>query len=133
MVKHIYYESRRLMEGTKYSDNWFFYHDALSLMTSKSCKAWMDKEGILKHWLLPKEGLNKGTVYENRPIGNSPELMPLDCSCNRYLHDCVNRHVIYTSQLDKNGPKKILLQQFVRLGEPITEFGTVTRGRQHRI
>jgi hypothetical protein len=46
MVKHIYYESRRLMQGTKYSDNWFFYHDALSLMTLKTCKAWMEKEGI---------------------------------------------------------------------------------------
>ena len=30
MVKHIYNKSRRLMEGTKYSDNWFFYHNDLS-------------------------------------------------------------------------------------------------------
>jgi len=106
MVKHIYNESRCLMEGTKYSDNWFFYHDALSLMTSNSCKAWMEKEGILKHWLLPKEGLNKNTVYKNRPVGNSPELMLLDCSCIQYPHACVKHHIMYTTQLDKDDPKK---------------------------
>ena len=39
MVKHIYNKSHCLMDGTKYHDNWFFYHYALSLMTSKSCKA----------------------------------------------------------------------------------------------
>ena len=34
MIMHICIESKRVMEGTKHRNYWFFYHDALSLMTS---------------------------------------------------------------------------------------------------
>ena len=35
IVQHIYTETKKTFEGTKYEDNFFFYHDALSLMTAK--------------------------------------------------------------------------------------------------
>ena len=106
MVQHIYDESKRIMMGTNYEDNWFFYHDALSLMTSKECKKWMDEKGILKHWILPENGLNDGTNYAKRPVGNSPEMMPLDCSLFQDLLLGIRSHIIYTGSLDRDDPKK---------------------------
>jgi len=77
MVRHIYSKSKELMKGTKYEDNWFFYHDALSLMKAKDTKDWMENEGILKHWILPEFDLNaERPRYMGHPIENSPELMP---------------------------------------------------------
>jgi hypothetical protein len=36
---------------------------------------------IYKRWLLPLNGLSTDLkAYVGRPVGNSPELMPLDCS-----------------------------------------------------
>ncbi len=35
LVKYMVYESARIMSGTKHADDWYFYHDALSLMTAK--------------------------------------------------------------------------------------------------
>ena len=40
-------------------------------------------------------------VYAGRPTGNSPELMPLDCSIFKDLDDVVNRHIALTSLLKK--------------------------------
>ena len=38
IVSHIYEETKRVMKGTIYEDSWYFYHDALSLITSVTCK-----------------------------------------------------------------------------------------------
>jgi hypothetical protein len=55
--------------------NFHFYHDALLLLTAKGTKAEMEKRGMLKYWILPEGGLNKGTPYALRPPGNCPELI----------------------------------------------------------
>eukprot|EP00957_Ditylum_brightwellii_P106953 8159977-Ditylum_brightwellii.AAC.1 len=46
-------------------------------MTSKETIDWMKKKDILKHWILPEKGLNKGTRYAMAPPGNAPELNAL--------------------------------------------------------
>ena len=84
------------MEGTLYEDNWMFYHDALTQLKCKRAKAWMETKGYLKRWVLPVNGLNDGTVYAGRPVGNSPELMPLDCSLFKDVDDAVARHIAVT-------------------------------------
>eukprot|EP00957_Ditylum_brightwellii_P032775 2484663-Ditylum_brightwellii.AAC.1 len=45
-------------EDTIHKDDFLFYHDALSLMTNKESLEWMREKNILKHWILPEEGLN---------------------------------------------------------------------------
>ena len=112
LIKHIYEESKRIMEGTIHENDWYFYHDALSLMTSAESIEWMKKEGIYKHWLLPCNGLNEGTDYSDKPTGNSPEFMPLDCSLFQDIYLALSRHMIYIGCLDKNDPKKIQLLKF---------------------
>ena len=52
------------MEGTSHAGDFFFYHDALSLMTAKETRKWMSEKGFMKKWLVPQNGVNGGTRYE---------------------------------------------------------------------
>jgi hypothetical protein len=115
MVRHIYKKSEELMKGTLYEDRWFFYHDALSLMKAQDTKKWMEEEGILKHWILPENDLNKERPrYMGHPIGNSPEFMPLDCSLNNDLDDELWRHILYTRFLEEDDPRKFSISTPLR-------------------
>jgi hypothetical protein len=63
LVLHMYKHTRACFENTQYSENFYFYHDALSLMTATETTNWMQEEDILKHWFLPELDLNPGTCY----------------------------------------------------------------------
>ena len=109
MIQHIYDESKRIMNGKYYENNWYFFHDALSLMKSDECRSWMQEKGLLKHWILSENDLNSGTTYANRPVGNSPELMPLYCSLFQDVILGLRSHIIYTGSFHKENPKKFSL------------------------
>lgn len=116
LVTHIYEESRELFNPTKdpAKDDWSFYHDALSLMSSEKTREWMQEKGYLKHWILPELGLHQDEPglksYAFRPVGNSPEMMPLDDSLNKDIHEAVRRHVAATIHLiDGEDPRKFSL------------------------
>ena len=106
LVQQIYDNSKEIFKGTTYENDWYFYHDALSLMTSNSCRKFMTERGIINHWILPQNGLNGQTKYEHRPVGNSPEMMPLDCSLNKDLHEGVGWLCAITTNLSSDDPKK---------------------------
>eukprot|EP00957_Ditylum_brightwellii_P065042 4933729-Ditylum_brightwellii.AAC.1 len=63
LVSHMYEETKIAFLGTQHQDDLYFYHNALSLMTSKEIMQWMESKNIVKHWILPEQGLNKGTKY----------------------------------------------------------------------
>jgi hypothetical protein len=68
MVEHIFEESKKAVGC---GEDYFVYHDALSLMTAGDCRNWMKKHGYWDHWILPREGLNDMyPAYANRPVGN---------------------------------------------------------------
>ncbi len=102
----IYKHSKQIFKGTKYENDWYFYHDALSFMTCKQCQDFMIKQDIYKHWILPLHNINAGTVYAGRPVGNTPEIMPLDSNLNKDIHEAVKTHSTYTNTLDRKDPKK---------------------------
>jgi len=105
-----------------------FYHNTLSLMTAKATVTWMKEKGIYKRWLLPL-GINKGTVFENRVIGNLPEMMPMDVSLNKDVDDAVSFHVSLTYNLSNEDPKFFRCPP--QSEEPVHTFGY---GRQyHRL
>ena len=111
MIDHIIKESQKIMDGTVYEKSWYFYHDALSLMTSKQSRDWMEKQrmgnkSFLERWLLPMNGMNKGTRYEHMPVGNSPEFNPLDNSLNRDLQVCNDYHCVVTAHLNDEDDRK---------------------------
>ena len=69
LIDHIIKESQKIMNGTMYEKNWYFYHDALSLMTANQAREWMEKQKhgnktYLERWLLPFNGMNRGTQYK---------------------------------------------------------------------
>jgi hypothetical protein len=48
-------------------------------------------------------------TYLGRPVCNSPEMMPWDCSLNKDLKDAVMRHVCYTCHLPEEERVEVLL------------------------
>ena len=105
-MKKIYLNTKEVFKDSVHEHDWMFYRDALSLTTSNECKSFMEREVILTHWLLPQNGVNARTIYAYRPIGNTPELIPMDCNLNRDIHEGAMRHVAFTSRLAKNYPRK---------------------------
>lgn len=108
MIKHIHDESEKLFKNTKYEDSWYYYHDALTLKTAKATVTWMKNNGIYKRWLLPLD-INVGTVYEERLVGNSPKMIPLYNTLNKDHDDEVRFHILLTSHLNNDDPKKFSL------------------------
>ena len=111
LIDHVIRESQSIMNGTTYEKNWFFYHDALSLMTANQSRDWMSKQKhgnktYLERWLLPFNGMNKGTQYEFMPVGNSPEFNPLDNSPNRDLQVSHDYHCAVTAHLEDDDERK---------------------------
>ena len=132
-IEHMMEQSRNIMKDTIHEDTWMVYHDALSLMTSKSTKEWMRKKGYLKRWILPSEDLFDNlpaevkSKYKQNPIGNSPEFMPLDAHLNQDVHSSHDFHKILSEDLPENDPKKFsgstphrLASSYLRLFHPIT-------------
>jgi hypothetical protein len=76
---------------------------------------WLVEKGYKERWLLPLKGLNKGTVYENHPIGNSPEMMPLDTLLFKDLYVGVCRHAAQTVLLPFGDPKNSSLKKLLGL------------------
>ena len=103
LVTHIVLETQKEFVGTIHEKTWMFYHDALSLMTADDCVKWMKQQHIDEEkkvtyydkWILPVLGLNdQFSRFMNKPIGNSPEMMPLDNCLNKDLHESVASHVL---------------------------------------
>ena len=65
---------------------------------------------IRKRWLTPQLDLNKGTVYFGRPVGNSPEFMPLDNSLNADITRLHDYHCRLSSKLNKLDPRRFSME-----------------------
>ena len=83
VIRFMMDEAEKVMKGSVHEDDLYIVHDDLVLMTAKERINWMKQKGYLHHWLIPLNGLQDGTPYAGRPVGNSPEFMPLDNSLNR--------------------------------------------------
>jgi hypothetical protein len=57
LIEHMWTETEKMFKGSKYEDDWYIYHDALTLMTATDTKLWMEEKGYLKRWIRPKLGL----------------------------------------------------------------------------
>ena len=114
LVLHMYTATKQAFSGTQHENDFLFYHDALSLMTSRETIEWMADQNILQHWILPQQSLNKGTQYENAPPGNVPELNALDSNCNRDIHCAVLEHVAMTANMDKEDTRKFSVNSPLR-------------------
>ena len=85
-------KAEKLMKGSVHEDDFFIVHDALVLMTAKETIKWMIQKGYLHRWFLPLNGLQDGTPYAGRPIGNIPEFVRLYNSLNRDILHSLRMH-----------------------------------------
>jgi hypothetical protein len=100
-----------LFAATINQDDGYFWHDALSFMTTKDTVDWMKQEGYNNRWLLPELYMYKcypevKKIYNGRPIGNTPESMPLNDNSNQGLHNDVSRQVAGTMLLEETDKRK---------------------------
>ena len=121
--------------GTTHEKTFRIYHDALSQLTCEATKVWLrtkQHEGRtwFDIWVTPELDLNRGTVYAGRPVGNSPEMMPLDCSLLSDLGHDLSRHVRMTKALASDDPLKFsrstpkrLASSLLRLLWPVSNGG----------
>ena len=75
LIQYMMTESARVMADTVHSKDWYFYHDALSLMTANQTRQWMKETSIggenrMDKWLVPIFGCNTNTPSEHRFVGN---------------------------------------------------------------
>lgn len=109
LVMHIMEAGLARRKGTPLEHKpWFFYHDALSLMTSQETRDWMERKQWLKCWILPHHHLNTHICYYSsiRPIGNNMRGVCWDQSLNKDHDDIVLRHVAATALLANDDPRK---------------------------
>ena len=100
-------ETEKAFAGTTYVDDWFFYHDALSLMIVAQCKTWMDKQGFLKRWIILSADLynrypDLHKKFGRNPYGNTPKIIPWNLSLNDDIYRHHGNHIQITTELPKN-------------------------------
>ena len=104
LIRFMMMEAEKLMKGSVHEDDLFIVHDALVLMIAKETIKWMREKNYFHCWLLPMNGLQGGTSYAGRPVGNSPKFMPLGNSLNRdILHSLRFNCVLSRFLLDGEG------------------------------
>ena len=54
----------------------------------------MKEKNCFHSWFLPMNGLQDGTPYAGRPVGNSPNFMTLDNRLNRDILHCLRFHCV---------------------------------------
>ena len=115
LVEHIDRTTAAIYKGTQFEKTYVWAHDALSQMTDNDCKAWMKDKGYWKHWITPVLECNDEVTvfdpkknktvtsrnYKERPVGDQPEMMPLDASLNWDIDSSLNMHSLLTAHLDK--------------------------------
>jgi hypothetical protein len=112
LILHMERECDRIMKGTMFEGKGVYYHDALKQLTCDATVTWMKSRGLYDRWITPVLGCNsqlgrkKFKTYANRPVGNSPELMVLDNSLNKDVHECAKAHVAVTWHVKKEDKRK---------------------------
>jgi hypothetical protein len=96
-------------------------------MTCKKSIKYMKDKDYFKHWILPLEGLQHGTRYNESIPGDSPELMPLDETLNMDIDASVHYHVAITAYLPNDDPIKYsfsmpdeISRAYLHLVHPVT-------------
>ena len=94
MITHIYNVSKAEFTKNNNTEHWWFYHDALKLMTADATVAWMKAKGYYMHWLLPElnilYNIKECKHWRHIMPGNTPGSNPLDMQCFHDVNSRVN-------------------------------------------
>eukprot|EP00957_Ditylum_brightwellii_P095359 7264106-Ditylum_brightwellii.AAC.1 len=85
----------------------------------------MVETGMMRQWIMPRQGLNRGCRHEGKLVGGCPEMNAMDATLNKDIHASVCRHVSMTRCLPDTDTCKfsIMLQKkgaeaYLRLWDP---------------
>ena len=149
LIIHIDTTTKNAYKDTPYKNDYYWAHDALSQMCDDDAIEWMKKEGYYARWITPEMKCNEfikvydeekkveltSRRYKHRPVGNQPELMPLDASLNRDIDCSFDMHVLLTAHLKRDDPRKFrkdtpknISKAILKLYDPVT--GVVPRPKR---
>ncbi len=97
-------------------------------MTDTEAKLYMRQKGYFDRLIKPELGCNKGTIYEDRLVGNSPELNPLDCSLFADLTNALTMHICLTDELESADQRKFTLTSPDRIEHAIDRLWSAANG-----
>ena len=125
LIQHMATTTTDALKNTPYEGKGLFYHDALSQLTERETVSWMkndqnkiDGRNIYDMWIKPVLGCNDeivsrdGTIntrFGGRPVGNQPEVQPLDNSLNNDIKVATETQVAATYFLPKGHKKKFTM------------------------
>ena len=87
-------EESNMMRGSVHKEDFYIFYDDLLLMTAQEKINWMIQNGYLYRWFINLNRLQDRTPYAGRPVGNSPEFMPLDNSLNSEISHSLRMHSV---------------------------------------
>ena len=136
LIEHMDRETKKAYIGTPYENDYYWSHDALKQMCDTTCRAWMEEKGYWKRWITPvlecndvisifcpeKQKTLTCKRYAGRPVGNQPELMPLDASLNWDIDCSLNMHVLLTTHLPATHPEKYRKDTPLRISKAIMKL-----------
>ena len=122
LIDHMIHESKKLYEGTKYEKTFFIFHDALSAYFEKSAQDYIKGIGFKDRMFRCYGDTNKAIRrYQNKLVGNSPELCPLDAHLFSDYKRSITTHCSLTSLYATDDPSRFLF------GTPKQAWSSITR------
>lgn len=101
IMKHVINESNKMFEGTSEYETFVIFHDGLKAWWEKEAQAYLATLGFEHRQLRCLGDTNRGTIYLNKVVGNSPELCRgLDSHGFKDLNDSIQYHTTLTSKYD---------------------------------
>ena len=94
---HVVSEGNRLFADTPFAESWVIYHDALTQWWEPDTQAHLLSLGFPRSRQMCCQGdVNKGTRYEGKLVGDTPECMPLDANLFSDYSVSMSHHIAAT-------------------------------------
>ena len=122
IMDHVISESKKVYAGTPQEHDFKIFHDGLSQWWEADAQKHMHEKGFKERQLQAEGDTNKGTRYEAKVVGDSPELCRgLDSHGFADLKRAINLGVALSCRYPIGDPRKFTL------GTPKEVWSTMTR------
>ena len=107
IIDHVIPESVNIYIGTEREDDFRIFHDGLTCWWTKESQEYIASKGFSRGQLRCEGDTNKGTRYEMKVVGDSPEICRgLDAYGFSDFKWSTEKMRVLTSVLDINDPKR---------------------------
>ena len=122
IIDHVISESRRVYQHTLHAEDFRIFHDGLTVWWTPEAQAYIESKGFKDRQLRCEGDTNKGTRYENKVVGDSPEMCRgLDAYGFSDFKRCTERMRALTSVYDWMDPRRF------KFGTPKEVWNTMAR------